>query len=123
MSFKPTTIVENGDHVDYSNKIDTDDKTQKALHSHEKVEKEALPVVNNKSLAVTKLEAGLTMINKCHDKLEKELQQMKLEIEFERREYEKLLTTLQQNAGSYIGDEEDYHDQSKSKLLPSISTH
>ncbi len=39
------------------------------------------------------------------------------------REYERCLTKLQQNSGGYIGDEEDYHDQSKSKLFPSVSTH
>ncbi len=40
---------------------------------------------------------------------------------FEWREYERCLITLQQNSRGYIGDEEDYHDQTKSKLLPLVS--
>ncbi len=113
----PTIDVDNADYVI---KIDMDDERQKALHSHSKLKKEALPVVNNEIFAVSKLEAGFKMI-KCHDKLENELQQMKLDNEIVLRQYERCLTMLQQNSGDYIGDEEDYHDQSKSKLLPFIS--
>ncbi len=86
------------------------------------MKKEALPVVNNENFAVSKLEAGFRKI-KWHNKEENELQQMKLDNEIVRRGYERCLSMLQQNSGDYIGDEEDYHDQSKSKLLPLVSTH
>ncbi len=68
LSFLPTIEVEN---ADYLNKTDTDDVTQKALRSHGKLKKEALPVVNIERFAVSKLEAGFKMI-KSHDKLENE---------------------------------------------------
>ncbi len=38
-------------------------------------------------------------------------------------EYEKCLTTLQQISDSFCDDEEDYHDQTKSKLEPFVSNH
>ncbi len=98
MSFLPTIEVDN---ADYINKIDTDDETQKALHSHRKLKKEALPVGKDEQLPVEK--------------------QKSLNMAFERREYEKHLITLQQNSRGYIGDEEDDHDQTKSKLNPFIS--
>ncbi len=39
---------------------------------------------------------------------------------FEQRECERCLITLLQISGGYIGDEEDYHDQTKSKLNPFV---
>ncbi len=66
-----------------------------------KLKKEALPVVNDEQLRVEK--------------------QKSLHMAFERTEYERLLTTLQQNARGYISDVEDYHDQIKSKLSPFVS--
>ncbi len=42
---------------------------------------------------------------------------------FQWREYERRLITLQQNSEGFIGDKEDYHDQTKSKLLPFVSSH
>ncbi len=76
---------------------------KKALHSHGKFKEEALPVVNDEQLHVEK--------QKCLNKA------------FERREYERRLITLQQNSGGYIGDKENYHDQTKSKLNPFVSSH
>ncbi len=103
MSFIPTIEVDNAD-------IDMDDERQKALRSHSKLEKEGPPVFNNEIFAVSKLKAGFKMV-KCHDKLDNELQQMKLDNEIVWRQYERCLTMLQQNSGDYIGDKEDYHDQ------------
>ncbi len=65
-------------------------------------------------------------MTKHHNKLENEWQQIKLDNEKVRRQYERCLTTLQQNSGGYIDDEDDCHDQSKSNLFPFkgfISTH
>ncbi len=50
-------------------------------------------------------------------------QQIKLDHEKAWREYERCLTTLQQISGGFSDDEEDCHDQSKSKVLPVMSTH
>ncbi len=51
LSFLSTIEVDN---ADYLNKIDTDDETQKALCSHSKLKKEALPVVNDEQRPVVK---------------------------------------------------------------------
>ncbi len=67
------------------------------------MKEEALPVVNDEQLLVEK--------------------QKSLNMAFEQSEYEKHLITLQQNSRAYIGDEEDYHDQTKSKLNPLVSSH
>ncbi len=99
LSFLPTIEVDN---ANYFNKIDIVDETQKALHSHSKLKKEALLFVNDEQLPVEKNMNSLNMA-------------------FERREYERRLMTHQQNFN--IGEEEDYHDQTKSKLNPFISSH
>ncbi len=88
------------DNADYSNKIDMTDERQNAFRSHDKLEKEALLVVNDEQLSVEK--------------------QKTLNMAFEWRQYERCLTTLQQNSGGYSDDEEDYHNHTK-KLLPSVS--
>ncbi len=100
LSFLPAIEVDN---ANYFNKIDTDDETQKALRSHGKLKEDALPVVNDEQFPVEK-QKGLNMA-------------------FEQIECEKHLITLQQNSRGYIGDEEDYHDQTKSKLNPFVSSH
>ncbi len=43
-------------------------------------------------------------------------------MDFERREYERRLITLQQNSGGSIGEKEDCHDQTKLKLLSFVSS-
>ncbi len=48
-SFLPTIEVDN---ADYFNKINMDYETQKALRLHTKLNKEALPVVNDEQLTV-----------------------------------------------------------------------
>ncbi len=98
LSFKPTIVVDN---ANYFNMIDKDDERQKDLRSQSKLKKEALPVVNDKQLPVEK--------------------QKTLKMDTVQREYERCLTTLQQNSGGYIGDEEDYNDHTKSKLNPFVS--
>ncbi len=98
LSIKPTKVV---DSADYSSKIDMDNERPNALRSHSKLKKETLPVVNDAQLPVEKQKTS--------------------NMDFERRQYDRFLTTLQQNSSSYIGNGKDYHDQSKSKLLPSIS--
>ncbi len=49
LNFLPTIQVDN---ADYFNKTDTDDETQKTLHSHGKLKKEVLPVVQIERFAV-----------------------------------------------------------------------
>ncbi len=51
LSFKPIIVVDN---ADYFNKINTDDETQKALRSHSKLKKEALPVCQQWKLCCLK---------------------------------------------------------------------
>ncbi len=45
LSFKPTKVVKNGDNVEYSDKIDTDDEIQNAFRLNDKFDKEALVII------------------------------------------------------------------------------